>query len=92
MLMLETTLDDLLGADVDVVDRDEKVGNHMLYMISTELLVINDGTTSSVRAHNAFISLARLHAVRRNEPITPLCSLVSFFSKTKPNTYANHVR
>jgi hypothetical protein len=68
--MLETpTLDDLLNADVDVMDRDENMGNHMQYMILTE--VVTNGTTSSIRVPNAFVSLACLHAGSRNESIKP---------------------
>jgi hypothetical protein len=33
-------LDDLHDAEVGVVDRCEKVGDHMLYMISIELVMM----------------------------------------------------
>jgi hypothetical protein len=39
--MLDTpTFDDLLGADVGMVDRGKKAGDHMLYMISIELVML----------------------------------------------------
>jgi hypothetical protein len=34
------TLDGLLDADVGVVDQAEKMGDHMPYMISTELVMM----------------------------------------------------
>jgi hypothetical protein len=38
--MLDTpTFDNLLGVDVGMVDRGKKVGDHMLYMISIELVM-----------------------------------------------------
>jgi hypothetical protein len=39
--MLDTpTFDNLLGADVGMVDRGKEVGDHMLYMISIELVML----------------------------------------------------
>jgi hypothetical protein len=35
-----SSFDDLLGADVGVVDRGEEVGDHMLYMILTKLVMM----------------------------------------------------
>jgi hypothetical protein len=40
LLMEAPTFDVLLGADVGMEDRGEEVGDHMLYMISTELVMM----------------------------------------------------
>jgi hypothetical protein len=43
--MLEApTFDVLLGTDVGVKDRGEEVGDHMLYMISDELVIMQPAT------------------------------------------------